>query len=349
MKVTIIGAGNTGLAAACHMTSQGISVTVYTRHKDLQALWNEQGITAEGVLSGHYPLSVTTDLEEASAATDLFLFTTLAYQHKEAAQMLLPFLRAGQILLFYNGCWGALQAYAACSGSQILPELTIAETANMPYIAQLSPRRDSVLVKGIKNSLSYASIGKKSGALQAFLSSLFPHVVQAPSILYTSLGSTNPIIHAAGSLFNITRIDNGEDFLFFGPAMTRRCVASMEAADRERLAVGQALGAQLPSLLDTLNSFWPEKKSTLYEALTENPSYKKSKGPASLDYRYLAEDLPCGIGPIFDLGKKSGVPTPAIAALLGAASLYLGRPYHPFLSPAEMDILTAWEKAMPHR
>lgn len=349
MKVTIIGAGNTGLAAACHMTSRGIPVTVYTRHEKLQEIWNKQGITAEGALTGHYPLSVTTDLEEAASHADLFLFTTLAYQHKEAARMLLPFLHPGQTLLFYNGCWGALQAYAAYQESSLLSGLTIAETANMPYIAHLAAGKHSVLIKGIKNSIFYAVTGNKEKTLAAFLSSLFPEVARMPSFLSTSLGSTNPIIHVAASLFNITRIDNGEDFLFFGPAMTRRCVACMEAADAERIAVGRALGTRLPSLLDTLNSFWPEKKATLYAALTENPSYKKSKGPTTLDYRYLSEDLPCGIGPIMDLGQKFNVPTPVTGTLLRAASLYLDRPYQPFLSPAEMDILTAWQKAMPHR
>ncbi len=349
MKVTIIGAGNTGLAAACHMTACGIPVTIYTRHAEWQKVWTAQGITAKGALSSHFSFSVTTDLKEASADTDLFLITTLAYQHKEAAQMLVPFLRPGQIILFYNGCWGLLQGYTIFKNLDISHDLTIAETANMPYVAQLSADKKSVLIKGIKESLLYSALGNQDEELHAFLSSLFPHVSKAPSFVNTSLGSTNPIIHVTASLFNITRIDNGEDFLFFGPSMTRRCVACMESADAERIAVGQALGVHLPSLLDTLNSFWPEKKESLYEALTENPSYQKAKGPVSLTYRYLSEDLPCGIGPILDLGKKTGIPTPTITALLEAASLYLNRPYEPFLSPAEMDTLTAWQKAMPLR
>ena len=338
MTITIIGAGNTGLAAACHLTALGLPVTVYTRHKDRKERWTAEGIRAEGALTGHFHFPVTTDLAEA-AKSDLLLITTLATSHRDAARELLPYLRRGQILLFYNGCWGALQAYTTYADASILPDLTIAETANMPYVAQLAPDGTSVTIKGIKESLSYAAAGPDRDALAATLAGIFHTVTQAPSFVTTSLGSTNPIIHVAASLFNMTRIDNGEEFLFFGPSMTRRCVQCMEQADAERIAVGRALGVRLPSLLETLNSFWPDKKDTLYAALTENPSYKKAKGPVSLSYRYLAEDLPCGIGPILDLGKKMGIPTPAAEALLRAAYLYLQEPYHPFLSPEEMDAL----------
>lgn len=66
----------------------------------------------------------------------------------------------------------------------------------------------------------------------------------------------------------------------------------MEACDKERIAIGKALGLSLSSLLDVLNASWGEKKENLYEALTENESYKTVMGPADLTGRYLPKTSP---------------------------------------------------------
>lgn len=345
MNITIIGAGNTGLAAAAHLSSLGYPVTVYTRHAERAALWNAEGIEAAGKISGRFRFRAETELSAAAKAADLFLVTTLALAHRAVAEELRAHLRPGQTVLFYNGCWGALQALALFGDAA--EGVTVGETANMPYIAALSADGRTVTVKGLKDSVSWAALGPAAETAGRFLTDVYHNAKREESLAATSLGSTNPIIHVACSLFNITRIDNAEDFLFFGTPLTRRTAAVMEKADAERLAVGAALGLSLPSLLDTLNSFWPEKKASLYEALTENPSYKVSKGPVSLAYRYLAEDLPCGIGPVMELGRALGVPTPATETLVRAALLYLGADYAPFLSEAELARAQTLSSAMP--
>lgn len=137
----------------------------------------------------------------------------------------------------------------------------------------------------------------------------------------------------------MTRIENKEDFYFFGDPMTDRVISFMEHCDEERLAVGKALGIRLSPLLEVLNSFWPEKKNTLKEALKENPSYRAVKGPSSTEYRYFTEDLPCGLGPVLDLADLMHIPCPYIRTLVQTASLYLGKPYTPLLTKEDLRIL----------
>lgn len=84
--------------------------------------------------------------------------------------------------------------------------------------------------------------------------------MKTASFASTSLSATNPVIHVTASLFNVTRIENEEDFYFFGAPMTDRVISFIEHCDEERLAVGKALGIRLSPLLEVLNSFWPEKK-----------------------------------------------------------------------------------------
>lgn len=339
MKITIIGAGNTGMAAACHMRDAGMDVTVYARNLKKAELWAKEPIRAEGKLEGCFQISVTQNIEKAVSDADILVFATLAGQHVRAAAEVKPYLKKDQVLLVLNGCWGAAQMCRVLGDKRENLSLTVGETANMPYIAALSDNWRTVLVKGKKEAVSFAALGPKKRLIRELLSSLIAHVTEEPSLVVTSLGSTNPIIHVAASLYNMTRIDNGEDFLFFGSGMTKRTVAVMERMDKERLAVGQALGFSLPSLLDGLNSFWPVKWPTLYEALTQNASYKVSKGPTSLGYRYLSEDLPCGLEATVDLGRMLSVPIPATETVVNAASLYLGTPVRPFLEAGDMEAI----------
>ena len=163
--------------------------------------------------------------------------------------------------------------------------------------------------------------------------------MKTASFASTSLSATNPVIHVTASLFNVTRIENEEDFYFFGAPMTDRVISFIEHCDEERLAVGKALGIRLSPLLEVLNSFWPEKKNTLKEALKENPSYRAVKGPSSTEYRYFTEDLPCGLGPVLDLAELMHIPCPYIRTLVQTASLYLGKPYTPLLTKEDLRIL----------
>jgi opine dehydrogenase len=140
-------------------------------------------------------------------------------------------------------------------------------------------------------------------------------------------------------LFNLSRIENGEDFDFFGAPLTKRTAAFMEECDKERLAIGKNLGLELAPLLATLNSFWGTRAGTLYEALTENPSYLAVKGPTTLASRYITEDLPCGLTSLLDLSDMMHVDCPHITALVYTMALYLRQPYRPFLTLQDLRVL----------
>lgn len=146
-------------------------------------------------------------------------------------------------------------------------------------------------------------------------------------MLETSLNNSNPISHGPLALFNITRMENGEDFLLFGTGVTPRVARFMEKIDRERVAVVRACGVSAPTELEMLNSFWPEPQESLYNVLHNTPAYSVTKGPRTLDHRYLTEDLPYGLVPYVRLGRKLGVETPCLEALIGMFGLYMDQDY----------------------
>ena len=151
--------------------------------------------------------------------------------------------------------------------------------------------------------------------------------VDKANVLETSLNNSNPISHGPLALFNITRMENGEDFLLFGTGVTPRVARFMEKIDRERVAVVRACGVSAPTELEMLNSFWPEPQESLYNVLHNTPAYSVTKGPRTLDHRYLTEDLPYGLVPYVRLGRKLGVETPCLEALIGMFGLYMDQDY----------------------
>ncbi len=81
MKISIIGAGNTGFACAAHLIQKGYDVTVYTRNSEKAAYLDQKQITSGQFYSGVFSVSVTADLNEALKGADLLIVCTWANAH----------------------------------------------------------------------------------------------------------------------------------------------------------------------------------------------------------------------------------------------------------------------------
>ena len=101
----------------------------------------------------------------------------------------------------------------------------------------------------------------------------------------------------------------------------------IEKLDTERLAVAAAMGLTLPTVVEWLASSYGVVAQTLYEAMQIAENYKGIGAPrlASLEakkgLRYVTEDVPTGLVPVSELGKKFGVKTPAIDTIINLADI----------------------------
>ena len=55
---------------------------------------------------------------------------------------------------------------------------------------------------------------------------------------------------------------------------------------------------------------------TFVDCLTSYPDFADVLGPTTLDYRYLADDVPHGVACWAEIGRRLGIPTPTIDHLL---------------------------------
>ena len=104
----------------------------------------------------------------------------------------------------------------------------------------------TVFIKPAKRAIDFATIpASKAPWMAQELRDAFPQLRPVKNVLTTSLNSTNPPIHVPVSLFNITRIANQEDALFYQTGLPPVLSDFLAAADGERVAVGKAVGAEV--------------------------------------------------------------------------------------------------------
>ncbi len=314
-RIGIIGAGRTACAMAAYLSERGIKPVIWCRDPEKVRKISCQGLSITGEISGRYYPEATNDISRVTFASEYLFVMTTSNGHLPVAKLLAGNFQQNQRIVIFNGNWGACEFYSVLSSEMEQKKVVVGETGAMIFLADYL--EDSVHIKKIKDKISVATI-PSSGAelIVSELKDILPQLVPSNSVLSTSLNNSNPVIHAPVTLFNITRIENAEDFYFYRDGATRSVISYIETIDRERCMVGKAIGAEPQTCLEIINSFWPEKYDSLYDAIRKNEAYMTGKGPKTTKYRYLTEDIPYGISAIASIGKKYGLETPFSNALL---------------------------------
>lgn len=298
-----------------YLSDKGVKVSMWGRDADKTAELCKKGISVTGCCQGVYHPTAIADIAEAAASSQYLFVMTTSNGHRPVAEALKGKISAGQKIVIFNGNWGACEFYAVLSQELETKNAVVSETGAMIFLADYVG--EALHIKKIKDNISLAAIpSHKAKEIVDDLKDVLPQLVLEKNVLSTSINNSNPVIHTPVTLFSITRIENGEDFLFYADAATRSVIGFIEKIDAERCRVAEAIGASPVSCLEIINSFWPEKYDNLYDAIRCNVAYMTGKGPKTLDYRYVNEDVPYGMAAVAALGKKYGVATPYIDAML---------------------------------
>ena len=323
MKITVVGGGNTGQALAGYVASMEHAVMLFTRDSEKARMISERGIQMTGAMKGHVSVNSTSDPRKAVEFGEVILVATTAQGHGPVCRMMEPYLKCRQSIIIFNGNWGALEFKRIIGDKMERKGLTLAETGAMLVICRVL-KPGEVHIKKIKQSVSLAALGSETGeGLANRMKEIFPQFQAVGDVYETSLNNSNTMLHTPIALFNAARMDGGEPFRFYRDGASPKAVAFVERMDQERLEVGKALGVRTMGALQILNSFWPRKHDVLYDAIHLNDSYKVAEGPRSLHHRYLYEDVPFGLVPLSELGRRLGVPTPYMDSIIETAGLLL--------------------------
>jgi opine dehydrogenase len=327
---SVLGAGHGGLALAGYLGLAGFPVRLWARRAEsLAGVATMGGVFLEGVERGFGPVHTFPQLGDAIVGADVILVTVPASAHGELAERCAPYLTAGQVVLLLPGrTAGAIEFRQTLRRCGCQADVLIGETQTFPF-ASRSTGPCTAHIHGIKRQLMAAALpARRTAELLAAVRPALPQVRPARQVWKTSMDNIGAIFHPAVALLNAARIETtGGSFRHYLDGISQSVAGMLEQMDAERVAVARALGVGALPAREWLAEAYGVDRPSLYEAIQATPAYAAVGAPATLDHRYVWEDVPTGLVPISELGRACGAPTPVMDTLITLAAALCGRDF----------------------
>ena len=331
-RITVLGGGNTAFSMAANLALAGHEVLVW-EHPDfahtIEPIRETLTIHLDGAAwTGAARLAaVTTDPAEALAWSETLICSVPSYAHQPFLEQILPHLKPGHVLALLPGNLGALAVANALREAGI-DGVIVAESDTAPYVCRKSAPDRAVIwgtVTGLGIGVEPAS---QTDEAMPVLRAFFPGAIAYGSALEAGLSALNPVVHPPGVLMNAGRIERSRgEFWFYEEGVAPSVVNVIEAVDRERLALGAALGLKLTPVAEAFHRAGFGPAGDFWAVINGSKMLTALRAPGQVETRWLTEDIPFGLAAWAALGDRLGVETPTIDALVALASATLGRDF----------------------
>lgn len=335
-KFAVLGAGNAGHALSANLSLEGFSVNLYELPKfeeNLDPIRRSGGITISGESNeGFAKLNkVTTEIEDALYGVDVIFVATPAFGQAEFFKTCAPHLGDDQIIIFISN-FGALKANKFLQESDLGVNVILGETQSLLYSTRIVEPAH-VKVFGVKNNLPVSTLptDEVEGVIRR-LSSALEGFVPAKNVFETSVNNPNPMLHPAMALLNAGRIEStiAKDWGIYKDGATRAVAKVMNQIDEERLAIAEKLNISTDSIKSTTEKFYGNyelNKENLSVLLQTNVVYDEIGAPDDIGTRYITEDVPYGLVPLYSIAEMWEISTPVITSIIRIASAVEGLNY----------------------
>ena len=271
---------------------------------------------------------VTTDASEALNGADMLVIAVPAFAHAAFAELTAPHLRAGQLVVVFTASFGGLEWVPAGSDRGEIP-FTIVEADNLPFTARVTGPAEVTIHLDVPELKCSAFPASRNQSVETTLRGVFPQMRFCRDLLEPALCNMNGVVHPPALLLNIPRIDRsrGQPWWIWEVGLTPTVAAVIERSDSERLAIGRALGLELPPIAEIMWRSGYGPRGTIYEAINGCAAIRNVRGPTSLEHRWITEDIPYALRLWVDLARVCGVPCPTMTALTELACAATGRDF----------------------
>jgi opine dehydrogenase len=322
----VIGAGNGGKAMAAHLAIMGFRTSLYNRTPERIAAIAELGSiqlsSYEGGPHGFGKLhKVSSRLAEVLEDADVIMVVVPSSAHAGIAGRLSPHLRDGQIIVLHPGrTCGAIEFRKVLSDHDCQADVTVSEAETFIYASRAEGPAEARIFR-IKNAVPLAALpATRTRDVLSALRNAYPEFIDGINVLHTGLNNMGAIFHPALTLLNAGRIESTSgEFQFYIDGVTPSVARVLEVLDRERVTVAAAVGVRARTALEWLRLAYNVQGESLFEAIQNQTGYYGIKAPATLNHRYIFEDVPMSLVPISSLATRYGVSVRGIESIIRMA------------------------------
>ncbi|MFL6124030.1 NAD/NADP octopine/nopaline dehydrogenase family protein [Actinophytocola sp.] len=322
-RVTVLGAGDAGRALAGLAARAGAEVTVWNRGArrlaDLRS--GELTLLDPAGRAAVVRLRVEADLTVACADAGLVLLAVSSAEQAELVVRAWPHVRQARAVVLVPGHTGGVLAARHALGDA--PGPALAEMP-LPFVCRGTGPAE-VQVRQHKTQVPVAVLpAAGTEDLAAALAALYPGVRAASGLWETGLGNVTAVSQPVLALTNLARIDRAEPFAIYTDGVSPAVGRMIEALDRERLALADALGVRVPGVLAWFHRVYGTAADTVAGCFADAPGYAGIAAPTSVRHRFLAEHVRTGAVPMAALAQAAGSPHAVLDGLVELACAATG-------------------------
>jgi opine dehydrogenase len=340
--ISILGGGNAGHTMAADITLGGYDVIFYEHPKFKAAFENtlKNGvIDMEDVRDGRHAQAkiykVTTDIREAVNDVKLILVAVPAFGQELFFNTMVPYLQEGQVVCLMTGNFGSLRLSMLLREKAPGRNILICETNTMPYGTRIvAPSKISLSygfgpwvdpnarIEDMTNPYVASALPATDTHMAlSELNKIYPLYSGVKNILVSALSNSNMPLHTVGVMLNAGRIEYSKNNFYLyreGLGPSPSVLRAVEAVNSEIISIIEALGARPTMTYKSLCAY-------IDYLVKPNPSDHLG---AAINGRYITEDVPYGLVPASELGKKLGIETSLIDAFIKIAGIMNKEDYY---------------------
>jgi opine dehydrogenase len=327
-KYTVLGAGHGGKAMAAHLALMGASVALWNRtFEHISIIKKRGGIELESTESGPHGFGkidlVTADICEAVEFAQVIMVVVPSSAHADVAKATAPFLKNGQVVILHPGrTLGALEFAKVIRDQGCTSDVTVAEAETFIYASRADGPAQARIFR-IKEAVPLAALpAYRNEQVLDCIREAYPQFIDGVDVLHTGLNNMGAIFHPALTLLNAGWIEHTHgDYQFYIDGVTPSVARVLEVLDRERVTVASSVGIRARTSLEWLKLAYDTVGEDLHEAIHNQPGYYGIKAPATLNHRYIFEDVPMSLVPIASLGMRYGVSVRGMESIIRIGSI----------------------------
>lgn len=331
MKVTIIGAGNVGVAFAADLSIKGHDVTLLKTsshksesfdrliHNGRRVYLKEKGVYTETTIK-----EVSKDLSKVADAEIIFC-TIQSNYYEGLVERIHQYLHKDQIVVCICSYASSYYFDKHCR------ELPMLIEATGPYLegrVELNDKQDEVVFRvgcRLVRCPFAASPSQNQKEKIEKLHNLCNSFKHEYSVIESALLNPNMVLHTVGSIMSLSRIEYSKgNFCMYREAYTRNNKATLDIMlklDEEKKKVLKTLH-QRPIDIFKAGGFMGENKLESFYRYSE--SNDRAISPTSVHSRYITEDVSEGLVLMESIANHIGFELSVTSSLITLASVALG-------------------------